>query len=230
MRTIAEMLRWRASRHPSLEAIWFEGKTQTYAELDQSSSQLAAGLVDRLGLKPGDRVAMIDKNCAAYLELFYALDKAGLVIAPLNWRLTPHEIKAIIDDIKPKLIVVGPEFKSHGSGSGVPVMTFAELPRGGSDPMRDIDGAVSSQFCTSGTTGLPKGAMLTGWNVLNVGLCLALEIPETARRRAPPGLPAAVSYRWRRLGDLGDAGRLDCDHRARDRARATSQDDGGAEG
>ena len=93
MRTIAEMLRWRARRHPSLEAIWFEGKTQTYAELDQSSSQLAAGFVDSLGLKPGDRVAVIDKNCAAYLELFFALDKAGLVIAPLNWRLTPHEIK-----------------------------------------------------------------------------------------------------------------------------------------
>ena len=52
-------------------------------------------------------------------------------------------------------------------------MTLAELPRGGADPMRDVDGAVSSQFCTSGTTGLPKGAMLTGWNVLNVGLCLA---------------------------------------------------------
>ena len=113
MRTIAEMLRWRARRHPSLEAIWFEGKTQTFAELDQSSSQLAAGFVDELGLKPGDRVAVIDKNCAAYLELFFALDKAGLVIAPLNWRLTPHEINAIIDDIKPKLIVVGPEFKPH---------------------------------------------------------------------------------------------------------------------
>ena len=107
MRTIAEMLRWRARRHPSLVAIWFEGKTQTYAELDESSSQLAAGLVEKLGLKPGDRVAILDKNCAAYLELFFALDKAGLVIAPLNWRLTPHEIRAIIDDIKPKLIVIG---------------------------------------------------------------------------------------------------------------------------
>jgi acyl-CoA synthetase (AMP-forming)/AMP-acid ligase II len=60
MRTIAEMLRWRARRHPSLDAIWSEGKTQTYAELDQSSSQLAAGLVGQLGLKPGDRIAVID--------------------------------------------------------------------------------------------------------------------------------------------------------------------------
>jgi acyl-CoA synthetase (AMP-forming)/AMP-acid ligase II len=178
MRTIAEMLRWRARRHPSLEAIWFEGRSQTYGELNESSSRLAAAFVERLELAPGDRVAILDKNCAAYVELFFALDKAGLVAAPLNWRLTPHEVKQIVDDIKPKLIVTGPDFKERGAASGVAVMTFAELPRGGADPLRDRDGAVCCQFCTSGTTGLPKGAMLTGWNILNTGLCLALEIPE----------------------------------------------------
>jgi len=178
MRTLAEMLRWRARRHPSLMAIWYEGNAQTYGELNDSSSQLAAGLVAKLGLEPGDRVAILDKNCAAYLELFFALDKAGLVTAPLNWRLTAPELKRIIDDMKPKLVVTGAEFKTTGAALAVPTMTFEELPRGGADPMRDADGAVSSQFSTSGTTGLPKGAMLTGWNVLNVGLCLALEMPE----------------------------------------------------
>jgi acyl-CoA synthetase (AMP-forming)/AMP-acid ligase II len=178
MRTIAELLRWRAQRHPSLDAIWYDGKSQTYAELDESSSQLAGAFVEKLNLSPGDRVAILDKNCAAYVELFFALDKAGLVAAPLNWRLTPHEVKLIIDDVKPKLIVTGPEFKATASASGVPAMTFDELPRGGTDPRRDADGAVSCQFCTSGTTGLPKGAMLTGWNVLNVGFCLAMEMPE----------------------------------------------------
>lgn len=178
MRTLAEMLRWRAQRHPSLMAVRYEGKTQTYGELNESSSQLAAGLVAKLGLKPGDRVAILDKNCAAYLELFFALDKAGLVTAPLNWRLTAQEVKKIIDDMNPKLVVTGAEFRATGAASGVPTMTFDELPRGGSDPMRDADGAVSCQFSTSGTTGLPKGAMLTGWNVLNVGVCLALEMPE----------------------------------------------------
>ena len=178
MRTLAEMLRWRARRHPSLMALWYEGKAQTYGELNDSSSQLAAGLVAKLGLEPGDRVAILDKNCAAYLELFFALDKAGLVTAPLNWRLTAPELKRIIDDMRPKLVVTGAEFKTTGAALAVPTMTFEELPRGGADPMRDADGAVSSQFSTSGTTGLPKGAMLTGWNVLNVGLCLALEMPE----------------------------------------------------
>ncbi len=93
MRTIAELLRWRARRHPALPAVWFEGRSHSYGELDESSSRLGAGLVEKLGLAPGDRVAILDKNSAAYLELFFALDKAGLVAAPLNWRLTPHEVK-----------------------------------------------------------------------------------------------------------------------------------------
>lgn len=177
MRTLAELIRWRAQRHPDFDAIWYEGKTQTYGELDRSSSALAGGLV-KTGLAPGDRIAILDKNCPEYLELIFALDKAGLVAAPLNWRLTPAEIKAIIDDVKPKLIVCGPEFKTNAFASGVRTVTYDELPRGGDDPRRDMDGAVSTQFCTSGTTGLPKGAMLTGANVLNTGLCLALEMPE----------------------------------------------------
>jgi len=178
MRTVAELLRWRARRHPSLQAVWFEGRAQTYGELNESSSQLAGGLAGKLGLVPGDRVAILDKNCAAYLELMFALDKAGLIAAPLNWRLTAHEVKTIIDYVKPKLLVTGAEFKAHGIACGVPAMTFDELPRGGGDPRRDADGAVSSFFCTSGTTGLPKAAMLTGWNVLNVGDCIGLEMPE----------------------------------------------------
>ena len=88
------------------------------------------------------------------------------------------EIKAIVDDIKPALLVAGGEFKEYGLAHGIKTLTFAELPRGWEDPHRDADGAVSTQFCTSGTTGLPKGAMLTGANLLNTGLCLALEMPE----------------------------------------------------
>jgi acyl-CoA synthetase (AMP-forming)/AMP-acid ligase II len=178
LRTLAELIRWRAQRHPDLGAIWYAGKTQTYGELNRSTSELAGGLVQELGLVPGDRVAILDKNCPEYLELIFALDKAGVVAAPLNWRLTAREVKAIVDDIKPVLLVAGEEFKSIGVIAGIKTLSYAELPRGGDDPHRDVDGAVSTQFCTSGTTGLPKGAMLTGANVLNTGLCLALEMPE----------------------------------------------------
>jgi acyl-CoA synthetase (AMP-forming)/AMP-acid ligase II len=198
MRTIAELIRWRAQRHPSLQAVWFEGRSQTYRELDQSSSALAGGLVAQLGLEPGDRVAILDKNCAAYLELLFALDKAGVVAAPLNWRLTATEVRQIIADIRPKVVVVGLEYRSHAEGSGVRILTFDELPRGGEDPRRDADGAVSWQFSTSGTTGLPKGAMLTGANVLNTGLCLAIEMPELRE-----GGPSLVAMPMFHLGGAG---------------------------
>src|SRR6202167_2168351 len=122
MRTLAEMLRWRAQRHPSLMALWYEGKAQTYGELNESSSQLAAGLVAKLGLKRGDRIAILDKNCAAYLEFFFALDKAGLVTAPLNWRLTAQELKRIIDDMKPKIVGTGAEPKITAAAMGPPTM------------------------------------------------------------------------------------------------------------
>jgi acyl-CoA synthetase (AMP-forming)/AMP-acid ligase II len=132
----------------------------------------------QLGIAPGDRVAILDKNCADYLELVLALDKAGAVAVPINWRLTASELKLIIEDIRPKLVVTGPEFRANGAAAGVRTMTFEELPRGGDDPQPDVDGAVSTQFCDSGATSLPKGAMLTGWNMLNAGLCLAIEMPE----------------------------------------------------
>ena len=109
------MLRWRARRHPSLEAVWFEGKTQTYGELNQSSSQLAAGLVDSSGSSPATASPSSTRTVPPISNCFLRSTRPGLVIAPLNWRLTAHEMKSIIDDIKPKLIVVGAEFKPHGA-------------------------------------------------------------------------------------------------------------------
>ena len=186
MRTIAELIRWRARRHPDLPATRHQGRTRSYGALDRSSSELAAGLAGPLGLAPGDRVAILDKNSDAYLELLFALDKAGLVAAPINRRLTAHEIAAIIDDMAPKLIVAGEEFAPLCAGLPVRSLALDDLPRGQGDPHRDVDGAVSWQFTTSGTTGLPKGAMLTGWNVLNNGVNMALEMPEM--REAGPFL------------------------------------------
>ena len=178
MRTIAELIRWRARRHPDLLATWYRGRARSYGELDRSSSELAAGLAGKLGLQPGDRVAILDTNSDAYLELLFALDKAGLVAAPVNRRLSGQEIAAVVSEIAPKLMVVGEAFASLSDALLVRCLTLTELPRGGPDPHRDANGAVAWQFSTSGTTGLPKGAMLTGRNVLNNAVAIALEMPE----------------------------------------------------
>jgi long-chain acyl-CoA synthetase len=178
MRTIAELIRWRARRHPYLMATWFQGRARSYGELDRTSSELAAGLVSKLGLEPGDRIAILDTNSDAYLELFFALDKAGLVAAPVNRRLSADEIGVVVAGIAPKLIIAGEAYAPLCTALPARCLRFEELPRGGDDPRRDTNGAVTWQFSTSGTTGLPKGAMLTGWNVLDNAVAMALEMPE----------------------------------------------------
>ena len=145
---------------------WFQGRSRTYAEMEASTSQLAAGLSSQLGVRPGDRVAILDKNSDDYVELIFALDKAGAVTVPVNWRLTPTEVARVIADADPKLIVVGEQFGAGVPESGRPVLGFQELPRGGDDPHGDQEEAVTWQLYTSGTTGVPKGAMLTNQNIL----------------------------------------------------------------
>ncbi len=179
MRTVAEVLRWRALRHPEIPITWFQGRSRSYSEMDRSSSELAAGLIE-LGVRPGDHVCIQDKNSDDYFELMFAVDKCGAISTPVNWRLTPAEVKTIADDAKPRLVVTGEEFKAVAQEAGFDGFTFAELPRvkGAPDPRRDDEGRVAWQLYTSGTTGLPKGAMLTNLNLTALPGAFMFELPE----------------------------------------------------
>ncbi|HXM55590.1 MAG TPA: AMP-binding protein [Candidatus Dormibacteraeota bacterium] len=198
MRTVAEMVRWRARRHPDLPAMWYEGRTRTFAELDASTSALAAGLVEGLGVQPGDRVAILDKNSDVYLELLLALDKAGAVGVPVNWRLTAHEVAAVVGDADPVALVVGDELRASADRVTCRVLGFGELPRGEGDPGRDREEAVAWQLYTSGTTGLPKGAMLTNRNLLGLIGPLGWEAPELVE-----GARALVAMPLYHIGGCG---------------------------
>jgi long-chain acyl-CoA synthetase len=180
MRTLAAGLRWRARRHPDLPATWFEGRTRTYGEIDRRSTELAAGLIAKLGLQPGDHVCVLDKNSDDYWELFYALDKAGAIATPINWRLTPGEVRVIADDARPAVFVAGPDFVPIAQEAGYAPLTWEQLPRmpGAADPERDAENGVTWQLYTSGTTGLPKGAMLTNLNLTSMALPIVYEVPE----------------------------------------------------
>jgi acyl-CoA synthetase (AMP-forming)/AMP-acid ligase II len=179
MRTVAEISRWWARRQPDLEATWFEGRGRTWAELDDSSTRLAAGLVKSLGVKPGDHVAILDKNTDDYVELLFALDKAGAIATPINWRLTGPEVAKVAGDANSVAIVAGDEFRSQADAAGVRVVGFNELPRSDAgDPRRDDERNVMWQLYTSGTTGLPKGAMLNGLNLFTTLGVFGVELPE----------------------------------------------------
>ncbi|HET9782257.1 MAG TPA: AMP-binding protein [Candidatus Dormibacteraeota bacterium] len=178
MRTLGELLRWRARRRPDFPVTWYRGVERSFAEMNQTTSDLAAGLVEELKIEPGDRVAILDKNSDDYVELLFALDKAGAVACPVNWRLTAREVGDVVADAKPKALVLSEELRANADEVSCRILSYRELPRvkGGADPRRDREDAVTWQLYTSGTTGLPKGAMLTNANLLTLTGSLPMEV------------------------------------------------------
>src|SRR5260370_28824187 len=172
------MLRWRARRRPNFPATWYKGKERTFDEMNRTSSELAAGLVEELGIEPGDRVAILDKNSDDYMELLFALAKAGAVACPISWRLTAPEVATVVGDADPKQLVVSAALQQNHDQVTCRVVGYARLPRvnGGADPHRDAEENITWQLYTSGTTGIPKGAMLTNLNLFALSGALPMEI------------------------------------------------------
>ncbi len=178
-RSLGDVVRLQARLRPD-SVVWeFEGRETSFAGFDARTNQVANGLI-ALGLKPGDRIGYLGKNSDAYFEIVYGAAKTGVVMAPINWRLAPPEIAYIVRDAGAKVLFVGPEFIDQARGllshfETPPVVIAAE---GGAvdwpdfaawrdaqaetDPMTPVDWEdVALQLYTSGTTGHPKGAMLS---------------------------------------------------------------------
>jgi fatty-acyl-CoA synthase len=147
-------------------AIDFLGSEWTYAELDERSERIAAGLLAR-GLQPGDRVATLTANSPGHVAVLFACAKAGLALQPLSWRLSAPELAYQLADAEPALLLVAPEHEqlAAATGSGLPIAGFGELEADGDARSVDVrDDALLLLVYTSGTTGKPKGAVLTHAN------------------------------------------------------------------
>lgn len=218
--TIGEMLARIARTHRDTEAVVFGELRYTYGEFDRRVNMLANALASR-GIGKEDKVALLFFNCSELVELYFAVCRMGAVNVPLNFRLRGAEILYQVTDSESKLVVFGEEFSGvldeiRGDVSGVKFICVGDNPPGfaesyddvinGGDPespavaVRDDDPAFI--MYTSGTTGKPKGAVLTHknqmMNVLNctIELLMAVEALEQEKVQfvAPLFHEAALAF------------------------------------
>jgi fatty-acyl-CoA synthase len=163
--TLGRWLEDRARTTPRRIAIDYLGRTITYAELDDASNHFADSFLAR-GLERGDRVATLTSNTPEHVAVFFACAKAGLILVPLSWRLAPAELAFQLEDAGPALFLVEDEHQplAEAAGHAFERLVLSDPVPGQSRDMAARDDDPLLLVYTSGTTGRPKGALLTHAN------------------------------------------------------------------
>ncbi|MEY4371483.1 MAG: hypothetical protein RL219_252 [Actinomycetota bacterium] len=180
---LGNVVRFWSGYNPTGEAVVTADEVVTWSALHERTNRIARGLA-ALGLERGDRVGILASNCIEYLEAAIAGYKIGTILVPLNIRLTAPELRYIIEHAGCRAVIadadlaaVAAEALDHASiavdriglapGFGVDFASLRTHPD--SDPDAPVDRTDVAYICyTSGTTGSPKGAMLTHGNVLTM--------------------------------------------------------------
>ncbi|WP_433086492.1 AMP-binding protein [Dactylosporangium sp. CA-052675] len=186
--SVADIIRRRAAATPALTAVIEPHRTTTFGALDERSNRVAQALI-AAGVAPGDRVAYIGANAPEFLEVLYGATKAGAIATAVNNRLAPPEIAAILADAAPAVLITDSDVPAavRTVRTGEPYEAWLSTVEAVDPgvPVGPDDTAVL--FYTSGTTGRPKGIMLSGDNL---GQALAtmhydMELTTTSVAMAP---------------------------------------------
>lgn len=187
------------------------GRTITYREWNRAANRTARFLSERLGVGKGDRVAVLAMNRVEYLDVWFACGKLGAVLQNLNWRLTPAELGALVADAAPRALLYDAQFveqvrglRAQAPGVAHYVAFDRDAPAAPDDPALDerercpdtppapVELAWDDPWVicyTGGTTGTPKGALLTHrsitWNAVNTVASWGLTPADVAILNAP---------------------------------------------
>jgi len=200
---------WLAKRErytPDQEAVvdLSDSGRYTYRELNQRANSLAGLLQNTFSLKPGDRLAVLSKNCLEMIDLFFACGKIGVILVPYNFRLPASAINELAEDCTPSLLVYGNEFRDTAESLLENKTVPALLPISGkkvsvekivheNNPAPDLYDADAEDIAmilyTSGTTGKSKGAMISWrqihWNSINTAISLELTSSDSTIVNTP---------------------------------------------
>jgi long-chain acyl-CoA synthetase len=184
--SIPDQLRITAERLPDQPVVCFPDRSVTFSEVDGASDAVAAELAAR-GIRKGDRVGIYCINSDAFAIIYCGIVKAGAVVVPVNLLLNPKEIEYILNDAGVRGLFYHQAFAAAVTAfrPGVGCMAFClsiGVPEGGEDPRFEDVGTAGAEppapaidpaedlaaiLYTSGTTGFPKGAMLTHHNLVS---------------------------------------------------------------
>jgi long-chain acyl-CoA synthetase len=178
---VADVVREHAAARGDVIAIRHAARELTFAALDERSNRLAQALL-ALGANEGSRIAYLDRTAPELVELLFAASKIGAVAVPLNWRLATPELRAVIADAQPQLVIAGAGYAALGEELASSASPQANLVVVGDEGATGYEALLDAaeaadpggrgerddivlQLYTSGTTGVPKGVLTTHRNL-----------------------------------------------------------------
>ncbi len=173
-----------------------------YSDFNNRANYLARYFIEELKLSKGDRIAVYSKNRAEYVLIFAACIKSGLIIVPLNFRLTPRELDILINDAEPKLFIYEKEYLNEvqklesifNLNNKIEIESLTKILVDKIEQVDKNDNKITEDdivmiLYTAGTTGLSKGAIINHrmlfWNSINTGLRLDLTSQDHTQSFAP---------------------------------------------